>query len=261
MYPGSPLSKTLQYGHVVSNNLFVLLMFLEREQEALQLITILLRISHVPMLALIQTHLPSTTTTITAAAVFLLLLTLLIRCQVRRKRQNQNSIKPRDIESGTTTTTEANSKLLDTQEDNSNLSSNQRIKNDTKSKNRESRIKINDQRQNDIDQSNVVQLDVVVEAIRPERTDSSHASGTVVGAKRPRMSGKPMRSVKAFVGQNEDEIGIKVGDPLSFYQIYMDGWAYGMNWRTGLSGFFPANVVPQNDETAKFDSLVRPTKS
>ncbi|KAJ3020968.1 hypothetical protein HKX48_009441 [Thoreauomyces humboldtii] len=40
-----------------------------------------------------------------------------------------------------------------------------------------------------------------------------------------------------------DEIAVRAGDPMTIHQFFQDGWALGMNFRSGMSGMFPLAAV------------------
>ncbi|KAJ3040672.1 hypothetical protein HDV00_010565 [Rhizophlyctis rosea] len=58
----------------------------------------------------------------------------------------------------------------------------------------------------------------------------------------PQLSGTET-AVEAYRRRGPDELTLRIGDPVSIYKSYSDGWAVGMNWRTGLSGCFPLVAV------------------
>ncbi|KAJ3046979.1 hypothetical protein HK097_000350 [Rhizophlyctis rosea] len=77
----------------------------------------------------------------------------------------------------------------------------------------------------------------------PTRTTSLNSgseNGTAIIM--PQLSGTES-AVEAYRRRTPDELTLKLGDPLSIYKTYSDGWAMGMNWRTGLSGCFPLVAV------------------
>ncbi|KAL3900846.1 MAG: hypothetical protein SGCHY_001042 [Lobulomycetales sp.] len=47
-----------------------------------------------------------------------------------------------------------------------------------------------------------------------------------------------------FRPARQDELQISLGDQVSVYQTFTDGWCYGMNWNINVSGAFPLCSIP-----------------
>ncbi|KAJ3281710.1 hypothetical protein HK104_011311 [Borealophlyctis nickersoniae] len=74
----------------------------------------------------------------------------------------------------------------------------------------------------------------------------------------PQLSGTKL-ALFTFKRRRGDEVTIRIGDPMSIYRYFDDGWVFGMNWRTGLSGMFPlVAVIEERDISRWFASLPRP---
>ncbi|KAI9208607.1 uncharacterized protein BJ171DRAFT_577708 [Polychytrium aggregatum] len=73
----------------------------------------------------------------------------------------------------------------------------------------------------------------------------------------PKLSARKL-SQFSYAPRKPDELALRIGDPVSIYQSYPDGWCLGMNWRSGFSGVFPLSYVDP-DTAPAFSSPVSPS--
>ncbi|KAJ3158166.1 hypothetical protein HDU86_003119 [Geranomyces michiganensis] len=76
----------------------------------------------------------------------------------------------------------------------------------------------------------------------------------------PPLSSKNIVLARApWKGLKDDEITIRVGDPISVYEELPNGQAMGMNWALGIAGLFPLQVLANGQAIEVFSqSLSRP---
>ncbi|KAJ3165843.1 hypothetical protein HDU88_003713 [Geranomyces variabilis] len=64
---------------------------------------------------------------------------------------------------------------------------------------------------------------------------------------------------EAWKGSKDDEIAIRIGDPITVYEKLPNGYAMGMNWALGIAGLFPVRVLANGQEIAVHaQSMSRP---
>ncbi|KAJ3178350.1 hypothetical protein HDU87_003663 [Geranomyces variabilis] len=64
---------------------------------------------------------------------------------------------------------------------------------------------------------------------------------------------------EAWKGSKDDEITIRIGDPITVYEKLPNGYALGMNWALGIAGLFPVRVLANGQEIAVHtQSMSRP---
>ncbi|KAJ3021425.1 JNK-interacting protein 1 [Thoreauomyces humboldtii] len=64
--------------------------------------------------------------------------------------------------------------------------------------------------------------------------------------------------VHGWVPQRSDEVLLEIGDRVTIYQIFEDGWCEGVNERTALSGMFPLACLKDPRASARLSAAAKP---
>ncbi|KAI8928317.1 hypothetical protein BC831DRAFT_448792 [Entophlyctis helioformis] len=86
-------------------------------------------------------------------------------------------------------------------------------------------------------------LDSLVSPVTPTSASTSGSQPHSSGNGKKRRAPRPYLAIAAFEPALDDELRIQAGDTVLLQKKYEDGWAVGVNVRTGLIGAFPMECL------------------